>query len=236
MATASATEQLIVSRYPILATYSDLPRPRAYQRWQAALFDRMAKSIEQQVIGSSRARLLASARGRVLDTAAGTGANLSHYPKGRDLDLVLLEPHSGMLARAARKARALDRAIELRRGRAEVLPFANGSFDTVVFTYALCTVPDPARALQEAGRVLRPDGRLLLLEHVRAQDPRLARRQDQLAPVQRLLSCGCNPNRDTRTTVEAACFAFDLIEEWVEPRFSNSIVRPHLLGVARKGT
>ncbi len=235
MATSSATQQPLAAQHRDSDSYSHFPRPNPWQRWRAALFDRMASSIEQQVVGRWRARLLAQARGRVLDIGAGTGVNLEHYQKRRDLDLVLLEPDPGMLARAARRAHALDLQLVLRLGGAEQLPFDDGRFDTVVFTHALCTIPDPVRALEEARRVLGADGRLLLLEHVRARDPKLARRQDRLAPVQRLLSCGCNPNRDTRATVEAAGFAFDLVEEWVEPRLPNSIVRPYLLGMAHKG-
>ncbi len=235
MATSPVRQQLITPLLRDPDPYSHLLRPSAWQRWRAAIFDRMAGSIEERVIGQWRARLLAPARGRVLDIGAGTGANLAHYDRERELGLVLLEPDPGMLARAARKARALDLRVELRLGKAEALPFDDGSFDTVVFTHALCTIPDPARALQEAGRVLRRDGQLLLLEHVRARDPKLARRQDRFAPVQRLLSCGCHPNRDTRATVESAGFAFDHVEEWVETRLPNSIIRPHLLGMAHKG-
>ncbi len=234
MANAPATEQPALPQQLIISPYSDLLRPGPFQRFRAALFDRMTRSIEQQIVGLWRQRLLASARGRVLDIGAGTGANLPRYSRDGNLDLVLLEPDPGMLARAASKARSLDLKPELRLGMAETLPFADGSFDTVVFTHALCTIPDPARALREAGRVLRQDGQLLLLEHVRARDPRLARRQDWLAPVQHLLACGCHPNRDTRATVEASGFAFDLIEEWVETRLPNPVVRPHLLGRAHR--
>lgn len=130
-----------------------------------------------------RRRLLAAVRGRVLDVGAGTGANLPRYPRDA-AEVVLLDPSPGMLERARRRATEIGALTQNREGRAEALPFADESFDTVVFTLSLCTIPDPDAALRQARRVLRPDGRLLVLEHVRAWRrasgpeiaPRVARR------------------------------------------------------------
>jgi SAM-dependent methyltransferase len=114
----------------------------------------------------------------VLEIGAGTGRNLPLYRHATRV--VALEPGPGMRARANQAARAAPLPVEVVDGRAEDLPFADASFDTVVASLVLCTVPDPAQALAEARRVLRPGGRLRCYQHVRADDPRLARWQDRL--------------------------------------------------------
>jgi ubiquinone/menaquinone biosynthesis C-methylase UbiE len=109
----------------------------------------------------------------VLEIGAGTGRNLPLYRTATRV--VALEPGPGMRARAERTARAAPVPVEVVDGRAEDLPFPDHSFDTVVASLVLCTVPDPAGALAEARRVLGPGGRLRFYQHVRADDPRLAR-------------------------------------------------------------
>jgi ubiquinone/menaquinone biosynthesis C-methylase UbiE len=213
-----------------------VPRPGPVGRALAAGYDLLTAGLERQLLGAHRGRLLAAARGRVLDVGAGTGANLPHYPRERVSELVLLDPSPGMLERARRKAQALGLDVRLLQQPAAALPFEDGRFDTVVFTCALCTIPDPAGAVREARRVLRPDGRLLVLEHVRAQDPGLAAWQDRLTPVWKILNGGCHPNRATRATIEAAGFAFESVAEFVERRMPVPILRPHLLGAASPAT
>jgi ubiquinone/menaquinone biosynthesis C-methylase UbiE len=171
----------------------------------------------------------------VLDVGAGTGANLPHYPPSVER-IVLLDPDAGMLARAAVRAGAFGERASVHLGSAEQLPIDERSFDCVVFTLSLCTVKDVPAALSEAARALRPTGRLLILEHVRSRDPRLARWQDRLAPVQRLLAGGCNPNRDTLNALRHAGFEVDGLEEFDEPRMPYAIVRPLVLGSARFGS
>jgi ubiquinone/menaquinone biosynthesis C-methylase UbiE len=210
------------------------PRPGPVGRLLAALYDSLGAGMERELFGARRSRLLAAARGRVLDVGAGTGANLPHYPSERVSDIVLLDPSSGMLERARRRAAELGRDVQVVVQRAERLPFDDGSFDTVVFTLSLCTIPDPAAALREAGRVLRADGTLLVLEHVRSPDPGLAAWQDRLAPIWKPLGGGCHPNRDTRAAIEAAGFEFESIEEFSEQRIPIAIIRPQLAGAARR--
>lgn len=199
----------------------------------AAMYDRVSAGMERQVFGAHRRRLLEAARGGVLDVGAGTGANLPHYPWDHISKLVLLDPSPGMLDRARRKATELGLEVQIMEGQAEQLPFEDESFDTVVFTLSLCTIPDPARALREARRVLHPNGRLLVLEHVRARDPGLAVWQDRVTPLWKVIGGGCHLNRDTRATIEAAGFEFESVEEFMEKRLQVPIVQPELIGTAR---
>jgi SAM-dependent methyltransferase len=114
---------------------------------------------------------------------------------------------------------------------AERLPFEDSSFDTAVFTLVLCTVPDPAAALAEAARVLRPNGRLLFVEHVRSEDPGLARWQDRLERPWRFLGDGCHCNRDTVAAIEASPLALERVERGELPK-SPPLVRPLVRGQA----
>lgn len=209
-------------------------RPTLVSRALAALYDRATVGMERQVYSAHRRRLLAAARGRILDVGAGTGANLPHFPWDRVAELVLLDLSPGMLERARQRATELRVAAQTLERRAEELPFADASFDTVVFTLWLCTIPDPAAALREARRVLRPAGRLLVLEHVRARDHHLATWQERLTPLWQTVNGGCHLNRDTRTAVEAAGFAFESKEESREIRIPLPIVQPHLIGIAHR--
>jgi ubiquinone/menaquinone biosynthesis C-methylase UbiE len=209
-------------------------RPRLISRLLAAAYDLATAGLEQQVLGELRGRLLEAARGRVLDVGAGTGANLPYYPRDQVSELVLLDPSPGMLDRARRRATELGWTFRLVQHRAEHLPFEGETFDTVVFTCALCTIADAAGAVREAHRVLRRDGRLLVLEHVRAREPGLAAWQDRVTPLWRALAVGCHPNRDTRATTEAAGFAFERVEEFRERRIPVPVVQPQLIGTAKK--
>jgi ubiquinone/menaquinone biosynthesis C-methylase UbiE len=131
--------------------------------------------------------------------------------------------------RAARKARV---KLTLRQAPAEALPLAGASVDTVVSILGLCSVPDQAVALAEANRVLKPGGRLLLLEHVRAGDPALARRQDRGERRQVRFAGGCHPNRDTLLAVAAAGFDADGVGAVTLP--GMRITSPGIMGLARK--
>ena len=154
----------------------------------AALYDPIGASAERRWMGECRRRLLAGARGAVLEIGGGTGANLAHY---WDVDRVTFaEPDPFMRNRIGPKLEDARVPVEVSAAGAEALPFPDGSFDTVVSTLVLCTVPDQEAALDEVRRVLRPGGRLLFIEHVRAAEP-MARWQDRLEPLWRRLLGGC---------------------------------------------
>src|SRR3954465_12801676 len=191
----------------------------------------MSRSSEEAGLGAMREKLLADAAGRVLEIGGGTGVNLPYY-EGVD-SLVVTEPEPAMLPRLQDKAREQAPQAELRRAPAEDLPFADASFDTVVSTLVLCGVDDQSRSLREIRRVLRPGGRLLFIEHVRSADPKVARLQDRISPVNRFLF-GCECNRATLDTIEATGFTVSRIEHGELPK-APKFVRPMIVGTAVAG-
>ncbi len=140
----------------------------------AALYDRCSKAAEDEGLREMRRETLAEASGRTIDLGAGTGANLGLYPEAVT-ELVLAEPDPHMLRKLRVKVGEAAVDAEVVEAPAENLPFEDSSFDTAVFTLVLCTVPDPVATLAEVSRVLRPGGKLLFVEHVRAEDAGLAR-------------------------------------------------------------
>jgi SAM-dependent methyltransferase len=200
-----------------------------------------------------RAELLAGASGRVIEIGAGTGVNLGLYGDGvEDLTLVEPDPHMGAQLRkrlaerseaaGAHEGPSVDPAdalaaptkpvpAHLVAAPAEKLPFADGTFDTAVATLVLCTIPDPVAAIAELARVLKPGGRLLFIEHVRADDPSSARWQDRLEKPWRFLADGCHCNRDTEANLRASSFKVETIDQTKMPK-AAPIVRPLIRGTA----
>ncbi len=180
----------------------------------AAVYDRMAAPMERAVIGPIRTELVASLTGRVLDVGAGTGANLRHF-RGADA-VVAAEPDPAMRRRLTARLGEARVPVEIADAGAEELPFPDASFDAVVFTLVLCSVADPGRALAEARRVLRPDGRFVALEHVRGAG-RHARWQERIDPVWTRLMAGCHVDRDTGAAIRSAGFQPDHEERFTVP-------------------
>ena len=157
------------------AAWSQAPaaeRLRRYWDQHASGYDREMAFFERVLFGGGRQWACAQAMGRVLEVAIGTGRNLAFYPP--EVHLSGLEFSPAMLAIARERARELGRQLDLVLGDAQALEFADATFDTVVCTFSLCSIPDEARALAEVQRVLRPGGRLILLDHV-AGEPRWVR-------------------------------------------------------------
>ena len=141
-------------------------RRSAYWDKQAARYDRAMSFWDRHLFGDSRPWACGRAAGEVLEVAVGTGRNLPFYPDGTRLTGVDWSP--GMLAIARQRAADLGREADLRPGDAQALDFPDESFDTVLCALGLCAIPDDRRAVAEMARVLRPGGRLLLVDHVAA--------------------------------------------------------------------
>ncbi|HTN25695.1 MAG TPA: class I SAM-dependent methyltransferase [Solirubrobacteraceae bacterium] len=203
-----------------------------YGRFFARYYDRAFAEAEAAGLAARRAVLLSRARGRVLELGAGTGLNLAHYPAGL-AQLVLTEPEDPMRRRLRERAAELGLAADVVAAPAERLPFADASFDTVVATLTLCTVPDVGAALREVRRVLAPGGRLLFLEHVRSGDPRIARRQDILRPLWKRVGHGCECNRATLAAIAAAPLGVQEVEHGLIAK-APQIIRPLIAGIAVK--
>jgi ubiquinone/menaquinone biosynthesis C-methylase UbiE len=201
----------------------------------AALYDRLLSGTERAGLRDMRAELLAGARGRTLELGAGTGLNLAHYTDAVT-ELVLTEPDPHMARRLRKRLEEEPPApgrVEVIEAQAERLPFEDQSFDTVVSTLVLCSVESPGGAAAEIGRVLKPDGRLLYLEHVRSGDPAVARWQDRLERPWGWLGAGCHPNRDTLAQLEATGLLAEPVERDQMPK-APPIVRPLVRGEARR--
>jgi SAM-dependent methyltransferase len=196
----------------------------------AAIYDRGLKATEEAGLREMRRETLAAASGRTLDLGAGTGVNAGLFPAAVT-ELVMVEPDPHMLKKLRVKLEGSGEGHSTIQAPAESLPFADDSVDTVVFTLVLCTVPDPAAALAEAARVLRPGGKLLFVEHVRSHDPNLARWQDRLEKPWRFLADGCHCNRDTVALIEVSPFNLDEVEHDRLPK-AAPIIRPLVRGSA----
>lgn len=153
-----------------------------------------------------RQKVVPLARGRVLEVGIGTGRNLEHYDKAAIEQLVGLDPALEMHRLARRRERKAGLSVELVGLSAEAIPFSDGSFDTVLVTYTLCSIPDPASALREMRRVLRPSGRLVFCEHGRAPDESVRRWQERLTPLWSRLAGGCRLDLDIPGLLRGAGF------------------------------
>lgn len=199
----------------------------------ALIYDPFLWLAERAGMRERRRRILARAEGSVVEIGAGTGLNLAHYPTALSR-LVLVEPEKNMAARLRRRLEGTQRPAEVVLAPAEALPFDDDSFDTAVSTMVLCTVEDPALALAEISRVLRPGGTLLFIEHVRSDDPRLARWQDRLHGPWKAFGDGCNCNRPTTELLEAAGYHVEVLERGAWRRMPP-LVRPLVAGRASPG-
>jgi ubiquinone/menaquinone biosynthesis C-methylase UbiE len=157
---------MLLRRQKVCPVPNETDRIRKIFNKQAPKYDRSMDRFERLFFSGNREWVCSQAQGDVLEIAAGTARNLAHYPEGVRLTGIELSPEMAELGR--KRARALGREIDLRVGDAEHLDIADESFDTVICTYGLCTIPDDRSAIREAKRVLRPGGTLLLAEHVRS--------------------------------------------------------------------
>lgn len=167
----------------------------------AMLYDPLIAPFDPLGVRKWREWVVRAARGRVLEIGVGTGLNLPHYRAANSV--AAIDPDSASLQRARARRNAL---ISLHQASAEELPFADESFDSVVGTLTFCSIGDPARALNEARRVLKPGGMFRLVEHVRVENRWIAGAQDAVTPLWKSIAGNCHLNRDTRAAVARAGF------------------------------
>jgi ubiquinone/menaquinone biosynthesis C-methylase UbiE len=199
--------------------------------FMATIYDRFMRDMERACGNAWRNELVSDLRGDVLEIGAGTGRNLEHY---RELErLVLAEPDPHMRRRLGDKVAeaSVARTVDLVPWSAEHIESESGSFDAVVCTLVLCSVSDVKRSLEEIRRVLRPEGKLVFLEHVAADDPGRLAWQRRAEPVWKLVAGNCHLCRDTARSIEEAGFRFDRITR-ESARKALPIVRPTIRGVA----
>jgi ubiquinone/menaquinone biosynthesis C-methylase UbiE len=168
-------------------------------------------AMRRRDLAAYRSRIVPAAEGRVLEIGIGSGLNLPFY--SRHVEHVIgLDPSPKLLAMARRASERTSGTVDFVDGSAEEIPLGNGTIDTVVMTWALCSIPDATRALREIHRVLKPGGRLLFVEHGRAPDPNVVQWQDRLTPVWKRVSGGCHLNLAIGSLIEAAGFQFNRLE------------------------
>lgn len=176
-----------------------------------------------------RARTIPEVTGRVLEIGAGTGQNFAHYRDARSVTAIEPDPH--MRHRATRKLEHATVPIELVDAGAEALPFEDRSFDTVVATWVLCTIPEVERAIAEMRRVLTPGGTLIFAEHVRSSYPLGRGLQRALNPAWRFFAGGCNLHRDSVQRLADA--GLEIVQQ-IEVGPQRFTLAPMVVGRARK--
>ena len=209
---------------------------RLNERLFALYYPRLLEIAERAGQRETRHQLIGQATGRTLELGAGSGVNLPHYTAAVS-ELIVTEPSPEMLGHL-RKALADDppaaAKVRLVQTGAEELPFDDSSFDTVVATFILCTIPDPSRTVAEVVRLLRPGGRYLFLEHVHAgKGTLLGAFQDLVERPHTYIAAGCHPNRHTAQLIESSGLEVESLERGRQPR-APLTVRPTIIGSARR--
>jgi ubiquinone/menaquinone biosynthesis C-methylase UbiE len=200
----------------------------------ARVYGRLAPMDEGAGVGAHRDEVLAGATGRVLEVGAGSGLCFGHYPESVT-EVVATEPEPYLRRLAERAADAAPVPVRVMDASAEQLGFEDCTFDVVVASLVLCSVPDQNATLQELRRVLRPDGHLRFYEHVRSEDLGKARLQDRVDRIWSHLAGGCHPNRDTLGAISEAGFRIETCRRF---EFRRGILcapaSPHTIGVATR--
>jgi ubiquinone/menaquinone biosynthesis C-methylase UbiE len=169
------------------------------------------RSMRQETLVAYRERVVSGAAGRILEIGIGSGVNLRYY--GDQAQHVIgLDPSGKLLAIAAEADKRTGLSVELVKGSAEVIPIEDRTMDTVLTTWTLCSISDVNRALSEMRRVLKPNGRLLFVEHGLSPDDKVRRWQNRLNPVWKRVAGGCNLNRAIAQLIEVAGFRLERID------------------------
>lgn len=176
----------------------------------ARSYERISNSEwEQRYMKPLREKLITRANGLVLEVGAGNGLNFATYDPAHVEHVEAIDPNPTMLGYARERVKTARVPITLTQATAEALPFADATFDTIVATLVFCSVTDPLKGLQEIKRVLKPGGKLLILEHVRSHNRLIVIAQNIITPFTIRFVGNCHWNRDTAQTVRAAGFHID---------------------------
>ena len=179
--------------------------------------------------GEYRRHALEPARGETLEIGFGTGLNLPYYPEAVT-KLTAIDSEIILEDRVEKRVAACQFPVTRMRLDAQGrLPFEDQTFDTVVTTLTLCSIPDAAAALAEIRRALKPEGRFVFFEHGRSDDPKVARRQDRFNPIQKIIAAGCNINRKIDELIENAGFEIATLDRFLWP------MAPRILGEMYRG-
>lgn len=168
-------------------------------------------AMRQPTLAHYRRQLLAAARGTVLEIGIGSGLNLPFYGPAVER-LIGIDPSPALLARSRQRAKKAGHPVMLLQASAEAMPLDAHSIDTAVMTWTLCSIPNPAAALAELRRVLRPDGLLLFVEHGLAPDAGVRAWQRRLTPAWRRVGGGCHLDRKMDDLIRAAGFAIGALD------------------------
>lgn len=174
-------------------------------------------ACKQKSSQKQRTKIIPLAKGKVLEIAIGSGLNFPYYHAKNIKSLTGLEPSNEIWQLNKHQIDHLNFDFNFINAFAEEIPLARSSFDTVVITYALCTIQDPQKALAEIKRVLKPDGKLLFCEHGAAPDKKIAFWQNKINPVWKIVGGGCNLNKDIPTLISVNGFTITNLEKMYIP-------------------
>ena len=197
----------------------------------ARAYERISAESERRGATAHRARMLSGLAGRVIEVGAGTGLNFTHYPDTVS-EVVAVEPEDQLRARAEQAATRAAVPVRVVAGHADALPAEDHTFDAAVTSLVLCSVPDPARALAEIRRVLKPGGELRFYEHVRSTGAIRGTIEDLITPLWKRCGGGCHPNRHTDEAITAAGFHIDPLDRFLFRPLRFAPASDHILGHA----
>ena len=168
-----------------------------------------------------RQQLLADVSGEILEIGFGTGLNLPHYPDNVT-KITTIDPNAGMQKLARSRIAASNISVEHKVLNGESLPMADGSFDSVVCTWTLCSIPQVDKAISEVHRLLKPGGKFFFIEHGLSHEPKIQAWQNRLTPVQKVIADGCHLNRQIKHIVQQK-FNDVTVEQFYAPKLPKAI-------------
>lgn len=187
----------------------------------------------QGQIMKRRSQVVPMATGDVFELGCGGGLNQEFYDTNAVTSFSGIDPHGGLLDGARERVRAKGWEADIREAKGEDIPFASSSFDTVVCTFTLCTVDDPAKVMSEMRRIMKPGGKLLFLEHGRSPDADVAKWQDRIEPVWKRVGGGCHLTRPIGSALRGAGFEVEPLGQGYLPK-SPKFAAWNEWGIARK--